>query len=177
MSATQPLPQRCPMVGGTCSLQSQVQQQLTGKKPYAFVMLPYHEKFDDTEKVYKIVATGGKVLETAYTSKKLQRKKISTVSARSEKFVGEGTCKICQLCWFSDFGIAELGDINPNVMMEIGLMWGFGKKVIFTLHKGYTAIDDIPFDVGNQLLVVYQNLQKLGDGLDSKVKFILQTLR
>lgn len=171
------LPPRCPMVGGNCSLQPVVISQMLSKKPYAFVMLPYQERYDDTETVYNIVnTTGGRVMNSSFTKKKRNKRVVSTISARKEKFVGEGTCKICQLCWFSDFGIAELADVNPNVMMEIGMMWGFGKKVILTLHRGYTSIDDVPFDVGNQMLVIYQSLEKLAQELDSKIKFVLSTL-
>jgi hypothetical protein len=106
----------------------------------------------------------------------LHTRKITPVIATGEEFVGEGFCKICQLCWCSDFGIAELGDLNPNVMVEIGLMWGFGKHVIFTLHKEYTPIEEVPFDLENLLCVIYGSVKRLGPGLDDKIRYLIHKL-
>ena len=145
-------------------------------KPYVFVALPYQEIFDDTVQVMRVIVEGGDLFEQNFSSKHFYGNPLRLVEARKEDFVGNGTCMICQLCWFSDFGMAELATLNPNVLAEIGLLWGFGKPVIFTLHLGYTNIDNIPFDLKNFLFVPYQSIQKLGPDLEDKIDYILSIL-
>lgn len=169
-----PLPKCCPL-GGSCKLQGGVVQSRLSQKPYAFIALPYGESFDDTESTIRIVLSGGKLFEQSYKPKKLHGKRVKPILAKDTHFIGEGTCKICQLCWFAEFGIAELGGLNPNVMVEIGLLWGFGKRVIFTLNMNHTVIKQVPFDIGNQMIIPYYSVRRLGPMLDDKVKFLLLT--
>ena len=161
---------------GNCNLRSTIIQERTSLRPFIFAALPYKGTFDDTAHAMRIVVEGGDLFDQNFQPKHLNGDQLRLVEARNEEFVGNGTCKICQLCWFSNFGIVELATLNPNVLTEIGLLWGFGKPVIFTLHLGYTNIEDIPFDLKNFLLVPYQSIQKLGPDLEDKVKYILSTL-
>jgi len=162
-------------MGGACKLQRGVIKSRLSQKPYAFIALPYGESFDDTESAIRIVLSGGRLFEQSYKVRKLHGKMIKPILARDTCFIGESTCKICQLCWFADFGISELGGLNPNVMVEIGLLWGFGKRIIFTLNLNHTAIKQVPFDIGNQMMVPYHSVKRLGPILDDKVKFLLLT--
>ena len=100
---------------------------------------------------------------------------MNAVVAREKKFVGQGMCKICQLCWFSDFGVVELSTLNPNVMIETGWLMGFGKRIILTLNKSFTTTKDIPFDLGNLMLVTYYSVIELAQDLESKIKYLLLT--
>jgi len=176
MSNEEALPPFCPMTNGECSLPETIIRQRLSLKPYAFAALPYQEKFDDTEQVMQVALVGGNLFGNEFFPKNLDGRPVRMIEARNEKFIGQGTCKICQLCWFSDFGIAELATLNSNVLTEIGLLWGFGKKVILTLHVGYTNINEIPFDLKNFLLVTYQSMIKLGTDLEDKINFVISTL-
>jgi hypothetical protein len=168
------LPVTCPL-SGKCRLTEKVVRLRRREKPYAFVALPYQEAFNDTESTIKIVLTGGSLFERRFRAKKLSDRVVKAVVARDQYFVGNGFCKVCQLSWFADFGIAELGTLNPCVMTEIGLMWGFGKRVIFTLNRAHTQLKEVPFDLTNFMVVPYQSLVPLAIGLDGKVKFLLLT--
>lgn len=176
MSKKANLPSFCPMNCGKCNLPKPVVDTLNSTKPFSFGVLPYDKIFDDTSETMKKTVEGGLVFSEKFERKELNGNKLNYVEARNIEFVGNGTCSICQLCWFSDFGIAELGKLNPNVLVEIGLLWGFGKPVIFTLHKGYTRISEIPFDLQNHLLVPYQSVQKLSTDLESKIEYVLSIL-
>ena len=85
------------------------------------------------------------------------RNEIATILAKDATFIGHGYCQICSLCLYSYFGIAELARLNPNVMMEVGLMVAFGKPVIFTLDTRLLSIDQVPFDINGILLIPYKN--------------------
>ena len=169
-------PKTCPL-GGKCRLARRVLDLRRRDIPYAFVALPYQEAYDDTESTIKLVLKGGELFGRKFRPKKSSRKVVKAVVARDRYFVGNGFCKICQLCWFAHFGIAELGSLNPNVMIEIGLMWGFGKKIVFTLNRTHTQLKDVPFDLTNFMVVPYESLTPLAIGLDGKVKFLLLTER
>lgn len=167
------LPINCLMHGGKCGLEKSVVGQRLSSKPYIFVALPSSEAFNDTENVTRAVVEGGYVFSQKYKPKKIKGKKFNVLLARDERFVGQGICKICQLCWFCEFGITELGTLNPNVMIEIGLLLGFGKKIIYTLHLSYLNIKEVPFDLGNPMLVPYQSMTRLASNLEDKINFIL----
>lgn len=170
-----PLPPLCPMTCGGCSLGKPIIEKRLSDKPYCFVMLPYSKEFDDIEATMRAVIEGGNVFTQKYEKKEIKEKSIRVLVARDKKFAGQGMCKICQLCWFSDFGIAELATLNPNVMIEIGWLMGFGKKMILTLNKSLMNIKEIPFDLGNPMLVTYYNTIELSHNLESKVRFLLLT--
>lgn len=45
------------------------------------------------------------------------------------------TCKVCREIQSSQFGIVELTSFNENVLIELGMMYGFGKPVILLIKK------------------------------------------
>jgi len=171
------LPMNCPMTaGGGCSLKSRVIKERLSQKPFAFLMLPYASHFNVVERVFKTVVEGGQFCADRYRKKMFKRKPVSAISARMERFAGQGYCQICQSCWFSDFGIAELASVNPNVVLEVGLMWGFGKDVVFTLDISRTGIKKIPFNLRNYMYATYNDVERLGRNLEANIQFLLKTL-
>lgn len=163
------------MTGGECSLKDPVKALRLSEKPYCFLMLPYSEEFNDVEATVRAVIEGGYVFAQKFDRKEVEGKSVKVLVARERKFVGQTICKICQLCWFADFGIAELATLNPNVMIEIGWLMGFGKKIILTLNKSNMNLNETPFDLGNPMLVTYYNMAELSLSLESKVRFLLLT--
>jgi hypothetical protein len=64
---------------------------------------------------------------------------------------------------------------RPNVMIEIGWLMGFQKKIILTLHKAHMNLKDVPFDLGNPMLIAYSTLTDLSNELEDKTNFLLMT--
>jgi len=57
-------------------------------------------------------------------------------------------CKICEKITYSDFGIIELTAVNPNVMLEFGLILGRRKPVFILFNKGLPSTSQyIPVDI------------------------------
>ena len=52
-------------------------------------------------------------------------------------------CKICKEIQTCGTVIANISGLNPNVMLELGLAYGLGKKVIVIKDKKTTAISDL----------------------------------
>lgn len=80
---------------------------------------------------------------------------------------GTVLCQICQLILSSEFGIYVLNKYssdtlsrhlpNPNVMLELGLAIGRGKKFIILMQKG----TDIPADLHGYLRIEYDSIEKI----------------
>jgi hypothetical protein len=151
-------------------------QEKLSPKPSAFLMLPHAEHFNVFETAFKIVVERERFCADKYRGKKLKRKPVNALSARKERFVGQGYCQICQLCWFSDIGIAELASVNTIVVLEVSLIWGFGKEIIFMLDISRIGIDSISFDLRNYMYATYDDIERLGRNLESKIQLLLKTL-
>lgn len=151
---------------GTCGLSKEEFEIRNTDKPYVFVMMPDRSRYYDTwEKINNIIQ-----------DKRIKRKKIQVKCAANERKIGGGFCKICQLMWFSDFGIAELGDLNQNVFLEIGSMWGFRKPIIFTINREFTKIKEVPFDLKNFIFIPYSNSKELEENLKDKINYLILLL-
>jgi hypothetical protein len=175
------LPQRCVINGGNCSLIADKDRRngLIEKQPYAFIMRPYLSNCLDMENACKKLIKDYYVVRNASSdsSSSPTRNEIGSVIAKDNSFIGHGFCQICSLCQYSFFGVAELGHLNPNVMLEIGLMFAFSKAVIFTLDKRLNSIEEVPFDLNGMLLVLYDNEDELISGLKSKIDAVMIELK
>ena len=162
------LPGFCPLTGGNCGLNDEIISLRTEKQPYVFIMSPYgpEDRYDDLIQISINIIN----------RKKLYKMKWTPIVAKLEEQVGSGACFICQLCWFSEFGISELGDLNVNVFLEIGYMFGFGKYVVFTLHKDHVKKENIPFDIENFMFVPYRSSLSLTPKLESKIDHVIRIL-
>jgi hypothetical protein len=68
--------------------------------------------------------------------------------------------KICKLMQEADYVVADLTEDNPNVFYELGLAWGFGKKVVLVrdtdapCSRGFTEV----FGRAKQAVISYKEL-------------------
>lgn len=178
-------PNCCPLHSDlACALEETAMRFLEEKRPYAFVMRPYDDSLLDMENAARdilsridgfdffIARNHGYEEEVP-----VEKRDIATILAKDEGFVGHGYCHICRLALFADFGIAELATLNPNVLLEIGLMYGFGKTVILTLECRITRLDELPFDLLGEIAVPYENYPALCTGLQRQVKSVVEQLK
>jgi nucleoside 2-deoxyribosyltransferase len=52
-------------------------------------------------------------------------------------------CKICEEIQKAEYLIFNISDLNPNVMLELGLSYGLGKETILVKHKDSNNISDL----------------------------------
>lgn len=177
------LPKLCVLNAGKCSLRTDEgrRNSLFKKQPYVFVMRPYSADCLDMEQACKkLVKMNYYIAQNATPNAGAPsptRDKMATILAKDETFIGHGYCQICSLCMHSHFGISEIGHLNPNVLLEIGLMFAFAKPVIFTLDTRITTIKELPFDLNGLLLIPYQNYKDLEGGLKNKIKAVIEMLK
>jgi hypothetical protein len=101
--------------------------------------------------------------------------------AASEPGTGVKFCKVCRLATASDFGIGVLTPENPNVSLELGLLWGQGKDILLIanpkrLPKG-KSLNDLHFDVNSFMVNEYKTKKELEDKLDNEAPPFLDRVR
>jgi len=99
------------------------------KKGKVFVAMPFSDEYIDSYKY------GIKLI--------LDRLGIDHYKADEEINNKDMMCKICKEIQTCGVFIANISGLNPNVMLELGLAYGLGKKVIIVKDKKTTAISDI----------------------------------
>lgn len=72
----------------------------------------------------------------------------------------------------ADIIIADLTSKNPNVFYELGIAHSVGNKTIMTAQ----STDDIPFDIGNYRVIVYEQSISGSKGLYHKLEGAIQDL-
>ena len=97
--------------------------------------------------------------------------KIGYKALRADKnpLVGALMCNICSGIQESAICIADITEWNPNVLFELGLMYGLGKTVIIVKRKG----SKVPTDLRFALYVEYDGYRSLG----SKLKGLIRNLQ
>lgn len=86
-------------------------------------------------------------------------------------------CKICKLILASDFGIAALTPINPNVFMEVGMLLGLGKPVLHLVNPKICKSKDLPFDISHEIVIEHTLQKELSNGLQREVPPFLERVR
>lgn len=99
--------------------------------------------------------------------------KYRILDAQQEPAVGVKLCKICRLAIAADFGIALLSPLNYNVFFEVGMMLGMGKPVLFILNPNTLPLENVPFDLGQEILITYTSESELKTGLEREVPLFI----
>lgn len=85
------------------------------------------------------------------------------------------TCKVCQEIQSSQFGIVELTPFNENVLIELGMMYGFGKPVVLLIKKGANRPEiKIPSNIIGLEQVRYNDFSDLSTQLKSAITNLLE---
>jgi hypothetical protein len=122
-----------PPENGTGSL-----AQRTSRKRSIFAAMPFAPKYDDT---YMVAMAGA-------------ASALNAVCLRTDKYEFEGDVvdELKRQIRSSIAVIADMSDLKPNVLFELGYAHGL-KKVIVPISS--TPLDDLPFDVRNWNVIAY----------------------
>ena len=71
-------------------------------------------------------------------------------------------CKTCQSIQRSPYGVTDITGWNPNVMFELGLLYGHGKKVVLIKKVG----DEVPVDLQGLEYIEYDDYTTLRQRLE-----------
>lgn len=155
------LPKRCLIHHGVCP------EVLDFKPRTFFVGFPFKPPYtkDHKEKI-------------DYVAKQLNLKPLYPAETQKKGVI---LCKVCKEIQETDFSVFDITERNPNVMLEVGLAFGFGKEVILLdnpkyaeeLKKGY------PIDLSGILIVQYDATSDIKDKPDfiRKIDEVMKYLR
>ena len=137
-----------------CNLPASEAEPLESKEKYkAFFMYQFEDQDD------YLVET----VETSFSGPDYR-----VFNAAKEAGTGVKLCKICRLALASNFGIACLSPINPNVFQEVGLMLGTEKPVLYLVNPQRLPsrrTEDLPFDLQQEIVIEFSSQGELDDGL------------
>lgn len=90
--------------------------------------------------------------------------------ADEDKKMGDISCKICGTLQSSRFAVMDISGLNPNVCIEVGLAYGYGKRVI--LLKNRTT--PVPANLAGIEYVEYVDIDSLKKSLPDYIKSALE---
>ena len=127
---------RCPLVGTPCMKPITIQEKTFF---LAEAEEPEYDKKHRSKAINEAIADEYKIR-----------------SALEEKGINAFNCKICEMIQTCAYGIADITQRNPNVLLELGMMIALGKPTIILLKKeqdkelelfsDLKAIEVIPFE-------------------------------
>ncbi len=129
----------------------------TRPKPFAFVLMPFAEAFDD---VYKLGIKPACENAGAYAER-----------VDEQLFIGSITQRIYNQISKAEVIVADMTGRNPNVFYEVGYAHALGKPVILLAQRA----DDIPFDLKDYPHVVYGgSIASLIPEVEKRIRWCLE---
>lgn len=138
---------RCFKTGNDCNCKIQF------KPRQVFVAMPYSADIVVMDDVYELG------IEVA-----LRELSYEPLRADKEPVLGRDLmCNVCKFIQESAFGIVDITGWNPNVLLELGMMFGWGKTAVIIKHKE----SKVPTDLRGALYIEYGSISSLKAQLES----------
>lgn len=91
-------------------------------------------------------------------------KKFKIRSALKEKQPIAFNCKICEMIQCCAYGMADITGQNPNVILELGMMFAIGKPVIILCKRGQEKRLKLPSDLNAIEMILFEDyIDIIGD--------------
>lgn len=129
----------------------------TAPKPFAFVLMPFSEQFND---IYQLGIKPACVKAGAYAER-----------VDEQLFQNSILDRIFNQISKADIIISDMTGRNPNVFYETGYAHALGKNVVLLTQNG----DDIPFDLQHYPHIIYESkIIKLIPELEKRVRWFVE---
>ncbi|MBC8492914.1 MAG: hypothetical protein H8D43_03935 [Chloroflexi bacterium] len=131
--------------------------QDTKPKPFVFVLMPFHESFDD---VYQLGIKPACQAAGAYCERVDEQIFQESILERTYNQIAK-----------ADLIVSDMSGRNPNVFYETGYAHALGKKVILLTHHS----EDIPFDLKHYPHIIYGGkIAFLKEELERRVSWYIE---
>jgi len=87
------------------------------------------------------------------------------------------TCKICHEIQSTQFGIVDITGLNENVLIELGMLYGFNKPVVILVKDNQKTQIEIPSNVIGIEQVRYKDYPELTTKLENVLKKLFELWR
>lgn len=133
---------RCFKTGGDCT------RDIAVNPNQVFVAMPYGSDKLDMSDMYELGIKGA-LQELGYDPLRAD-----------EVFLGRDLmCNICQHIQESPVSVVDISDWNPNVLLELGMIYGWGRTAILLKYKKSNI--DVPVDLLGMLYLEYDSVRSL----------------
>jgi tetratricopeptide (TPR) repeat protein len=136
----------CPIVGGKCSKN---EPEIRVEPDTFFLAEPFRPDEDRKrrEQIVKIVL--GEEMKDKFCERNL---KIADKDPKDAIF-----CDVCRMIQSSSYGIVDISGLNPNVTLELGMMFALGKpvSVVFKKSEEESLKEKLPSDIVWKRVIPY----------------------
>jgi tetratricopeptide (TPR) repeat protein len=151
----------CPIVGGRCNKN---EPEIRVQPDTFFLAEPFKPDEDRKrrESVVKIVLTGE--LKGKFCDRNLR---VADKDPKEAIF-----CDICRMIQSSAYGIADISGLNPNVLLELGMMFALGRPVtvIYKKSEEESLKEKLPSDIVWKRVIPYEEFIDLHEELGKQVQ-------
>jgi tetratricopeptide (TPR) repeat protein len=150
----------CPIVGGRCNRP----EFETRVQPNTFFLAePFKPDKDrkNREDIVKIAL-----------ERELEDKYYDTTLRTSDKDPREAIfCDICRMIQSSSYGVADISGLNPNVLLELGMMFALGKpvSVLFKKSDEKSLKEQLPSDIVWKRVAPYEEFVEIHEELEKQI--------
>lgn len=127
---------RCPLTGVPCTQPIRIEEK-------AYFLAEPKEPEKDRERRWKAIRL-------------VLGEETPIQSALEEKEAIAFTCKICRMIQSCAYGIADITNENPNVILELGMMIALGKPTIILCRKGTMEKLKLPSDLIDREVIPFE---------------------
>lgn len=134
---------RCPLTGLSCGMPVTIEE-------HSFFLAEAEEPKDERQWRREALTT---ILEKEH--------QYQTRSALDESDINAFTCKICTMIQTCAYGIADITDSNPNVLLELGMMIALGKPTVILVKRGQEEKLKLPSDIIDREVIPFQDYTEI----------------
>lgn len=146
----------CPIVGGSCN---KAEHEVTTQKNTFFVAEPFkppgeRKRREDVIRIALKEVLGGDFCE--------EDLKVADKDPKEAIF-----CDICRMIQSASYGIADISGLNPNVLLELGMILSLGKplSVLFKKSEEASLRENLPSDIVWKRVIPYEEFIDLHEEL------------
>lgn len=134
---------RCPLTGMPCTKPITIEEK-------SFFLAEAEKPGDDRKRRREALTT---VIEREY--------KYKIRSTLDESDINAFTCRICEMIQTCAYGIADITDTNPNVLLELGMMIALGKPTVILVKRGQEEKLKLPSNIIDREAIPFQDYTEI----------------
>ena len=152
----------CPIIGGQCN---KIETEIIIQKDTFFLAEPFQPKQDRIRRERAVKNALRETLKEEFSGKSLR-------VADKEPKEPAIFCEICRLIQSSAYGIVDISKLNPNVLIELGMMLCLGKPVFVLVKKGEQEDlkEKLPSDIVWKRVIAYDEFIDIEEELSQLIK-------
>lgn len=151
----------CPIVGGQCN---KIEPEIKVQEDTFFLAEPFHPEKGRKRREHAVKNALKNSLEEKFSEKTLR---IADKDPKESFF-----CDICRLIQSSAYGIVDISGLNPNVLLELGMLFSLGKPVFVLVKRNEEEElrEKLPSDIAWKRVISYEEFIDIEEELSTQIQ-------